>query len=418
MEQRARDRLIRALLKLSRRAHFATDVRRATERFWGPGFAAETLDDALAAMSPEWAATMFLDWLLCDFRLADGQTIVDHFVERHRATLDAFERSYLQQLSRSCISLYEIEDVRPEQGFTMRDLFRGGTVPVRERLATRSLVRWDIVATRLIDSGGEKVINASVIPFRVQDREPLLRRLRYRYTRYRKDHPGASPEAFLKDSAEFFNHYVQEVLALPPPQLITAEGDPVHVCRAYYQIEDRPAVLAALRQVPELEEMDPGSYAWLEAGDPRGPRSLGKVEVGERELELWCMSKERLVRGKALLERHAGSHLIHRVDAIQDPWVAAALAGPQEEPSAIPPDVEAAAYQAYLDDHYRRWIDQPVPFLSGLTPRQAVATPGGRKRVAALLRGIENREARHRLERGFGYDAAWMWRELGLDPLV
>ncbi|MBI4521156.1 MAG: DUF2384 domain-containing protein [Gemmatimonadetes bacterium] len=69
-----------------------------------------------------------------------------------------------------------------------------------------------------------------------------------------------------------------------------------------------------------------------------------------------------------------------------------------------------------MDQHYRRWADTPVPALDGRTPREAVATPGGRSRVADLIRMIENAEERRRLEGEAPYDVSWMWRELGLDP--
>lgn len=109
---------------------------------------------------------------------------------------------------------------------------------------------------------------------------------------------------------------------------------------------------------------------------------------------------------------------MHRGDTLQDPWKAVELAGDlPPDPKPVPRELEEPAYLAYKEEHYRPWPDCPLPYLDGKTPRQAVRTAGGRRRVADLIRMIENGEERNRQERGFGYDVAWMWAELRLDPL-
>jgi hypothetical protein len=44
--------------------------------------------------------------------------------------------------------------------------------------------------------------------------------------------------------------------------------------------------------------------------------------------------------------------------------------------------------------HYEAWADQPIPALSGKTPRQASRTPAGRKSVEALLAQFKRDESR------------------------
>jgi hypothetical protein len=63
--------------------------------------------------------------------------------------------------------------------------------------------------------------------------------------------------------------------------------------------------------------------------------------------------------------------------------------------------------------HYREWLDIPLPFLQGLTPRQAVRFRKSRPDVDVLLREIENLESR--LPKGERVDITWLRRELGLD---
>jgi hypothetical protein len=81
----------------------------------------------------------------------------------------------------------------------------------------------------------------------------------------------------------------------------------------------------------------------------------------------------------------------------------------------IPPEVEAELVHTYYDQHYRAWVDTPLPALGGQTPRGAARSKAGRPRVVGLLKDMESRSARERLAGRPAYDFGWMWAELGLE---
>ena len=69
-----------------------------------------------------------------------------------------------------------------------------------------------------------------------------------------------------------------------------------------------------------------------------------------------------------------------------------------------------------LDDHYRRTLDDPLPMLDGKTLREAARTRTGRPQVIDWLKELENIEHRRAAQEGHRpYDAAWLWRELGIE---
>jgi hypothetical protein len=57
-----------------------------------------------------------------------------------------------------------------------------------------------------------------------------------------------------------------------------------------------------------------------------------------------------------------------------------------------------------------RWLDEHIPALGGLTPREAVADPTKREQVVRLLDEIDRRQ----VDGGFAYDTQAMRRALGL----
>ena len=79
--------------------------------------------------------------------------------------------------------------------------------------------------------------------------------------------------------------------------------------------------------------------------------------------------------------------------------------------------MEREVTQHYMDSHYREWLDERIPALGGKTPREAARDFEGREQLVALLKELENRGARHAKDTGVGYDALWLWRELGIEHL-
>ncbi|WP_337954396.1 hypothetical protein [Cereibacter sphaeroides] len=70
--------------------------------------------------------------------------------------------------------------------------------------------------------------------------------------------------------------------------------------------------------------------------------------------------------------------------------------------------------QDHLDRHYRDTLDQPIPVLGGKSPRQAVRSASGRRKVVDWLKYLENSSARNEGSPLADYDFRWMWDELGL----
>ena len=78
----------------------------------------------------------------------------------------------------------------------------------------------------------------------------------------------------------------------------------------------------------------------------------------------------------------------------------------------LPPDEERSIVHQALTDHFRKTLDEPIPALGNQTPRKAVKTAKGRKKVIAWLKMLENQSAQQRPEeapttsRGCGENSA------------
>jgi hypothetical protein len=87
---------------------------------------------------------------------------------------------------------------------------------------------------------------------------------------------------------------------------------------------------------------------------------------------------------------------------------------PKEPVPEVPPEVKAEVLGRFYEEHYRKWLDEPVPALGDRTPRHAATLKTVRPKLVTLLKDFESRAERQRRAGEAAYDFGWMWKELGL----
>ena len=195
---------------------------------------------------------------------------------------------------------------------------------------------------------------------------------------------------------------------------------------------------AALDAISSLQRENDGFWNWLRASAQKRPSSkaskavswnvtmengatvLGNVELKAGFLTLSVNSANRAKRGKAILADALGKLVRSPLTEIQTVDQMRGSRKSKEGPvSALPPEDAAAVVHAVLDKHYRNTLDEPVGMLGDKSPRAASASKGGRAKVAAWLKYLENMSAAHVDPKDpmATYDFAWIWRELGIEDL-
>jgi hypothetical protein len=344
-----------------------------------------------------------------------------------------------------------------------RDLFRSGEpVRVNEGTATRSLKQWDRIAARLVEERGKVVFGGGLLPLERDLSETLLAALRRAGRRAAKEGAETLPdlgsgigqthldEAFsdtevLRQAAPLIStiwliDVLEKYLNPQSPEIYNSDGEEIVILSLYYPF--RPGVTAtrvrkALDRLPELRAESKNYWNWLAPQDASskhlktkgqtglafmstlddGSLSLGSLELKRKKLELSVNSEGRAERGRAMLapvlEGLVGEPLVERQDLEQ------AMADTDDDTTAlssdIPPEEQRRIIHESLDTYYREQLDEPIPALGHVSPRQAMKSAKGRKKLVAWLKGLENHVARHQPpEPMAGYDAAWLWEELGL----
>ncbi len=83
--------------------------------------------------------------------------------------------------------------------------------------------------------------------------------------------------------------------------------------------------------------------------------------------------------------------------------------------SNIPIEEKRRIIHESLERRYRKQLDEPIPMLGNVTPRQAAKGAESRKKLVAWLKRLENHLAQQEPAKPMaGYDVAWLWEELGV----
>lgn len=368
-------------------------------------------------------------WFFFDRPLDDGALVVDRLLEAD-PSIPPGQRKFLELARGTCMRLYEAEDVRPGVSLALRDVIAGTRVIVRERSASRQLVRGAMLAARVIVPGasGEPEMERGLLPIPLPLGMRMVSEISTMLEDFRRKKPGAGDAAFFKEMPAYFHSaWISAIINPSIPHLQNTDGEDLLMTRVRFEVLDAGRLERALDACPDLERGE-GKRAWTWDKPGQGDKGtiLGWFRLKGEALELETNSAERGKRGRAMVEelakgavRHlATSHedLIQKLmDMKRTGEGGARLSGPGLDPEeGIPPEVREEPSLDYYARYYRQWIDDPVTALDNRTPREAAGDPALRHKAIGLVRGLEGiyQEA---LRKGRpAYDPSWMWIELGL----
>jgi hypothetical protein len=343
--------------------------------------------------------------------------IASEFLAWSGANLSTAERTWLTRMSESAVRLYEVQQVEPGRGLTLLDLGSDESCWVEERAASRQIVKWDLLAVRVVPGSGDGlVLEGLPYLFPRKAREAILHQLKLELKEFRRAFPDRDDTTVYKCLAPTFHQlWLDHVVHRPAPILTTVEGDLFAFTKVVFDCDDPDQVTSRLSAHDEFffDEKD-GVFVWIEP-DGVHDRVLGRISVKRRRLTLETTSEARAERCRALLENTFGNSIRYRATATETLDEAMAHEKPRADRSAKPPPETQAMLTEFLTEHYRDWPDHPLPALAGRTPRHAARLKTQRAKVVAIVKDLEHHMAQDRRNGKPAIDLDWLWDDLGLE---
>jgi hypothetical protein len=320
------------------------------------------------------------DGLVLDVTLFEGG-VLEEYVETRGHLLPPDELLLAQQWLLTPRSAYEVVEVEPGVSVTFRDLRTGDLVTAADSVASRTLRPGHLVCCHLLPRpDGDHAIHA-IDPIGLRERAALLELL---------DDDDTDPEHLVT----FLSRH------LAPPTLVNTEGDPLILCEVQLESNDPDALGAALDTRFGSGDDTPDGVSWTDLIEVDGEQKIrATLSLVGSTLTLSTNSTERrdlvldgLLELQPDLTVVAGTETdprehVGRGRASQEqglPSGAAAPVGAFGQPLAHSPEVRAAVAE-HIRGYEKRWLDEQIPALEGLTPRQAAADPTRRDDLIRLL---------------------------------
>lgn len=404
---------------------FGEELDAALEEFVGPD---RTMDDD---------QQIFSTWFHSDRELSGGGTPAERYAAR--AGLPTEERAAAARIATARLGLHRVLAVELGSWIVLEDIIDGARARVRSTNVSREVVRWDIVLGRVMD-GDPPSLWGPVRFFEPGDEPDLLAELRRLAGAAGGEMDGAAVSAAFRRDA-------LELIRFTPPgwsverSFFTLEGDPVAHCQATWRLRDLAVTRARLRAFGDLSADEPLEVAitapreMLTRDRPALPEGAIVIEAGPvgdlesvpiatlwieaGELRAEAMSAERLERAIEIVAvdfgdvaELTGRDLVPIEQRLEEYGSEPPPIG--EDPPALDPVDEQRLLGGFMDDHMRRWLDDPNPELGGKTPREAAAGEQ-RAEVVRLVRGIENNADRARRRGESAAELAWLRSELAIE---
>jgi hypothetical protein len=412
-------------------AQFPDDLKAALECFGGPE---PELDDR--------DLVIFATWFCSDRELACGETPAKRYAAR--TDVDARERDVAARIAAARLSLQRVRGMETGRWIELEDVLSGAMVRVRSGDVSREATRWDILLCRVMEDDWIPSLWGPALFYKPDEEPELLAELERLASAHRI---RAGTDHVFRAAALELMRYVPAG-RLVEPSFFTVEGDPIVDGRASWQITDAATALELLDDPPELawvgesEDRSGEAIQWtvpreqLRVSDMPLPRGalrfessltelpgricLATFELTDEELRCTAVSQARLDAATELIERRLGAlaELRERSILPLETDLSSRTHAPAPRRREPPPGLTVAEAgdleRQLLNDHYRRWLDEPLELLGGHAPREA-ARNGWRGELELLLREIENRAERARRDGAPWPDVSWLRDELGLN---
>ena len=368
-----------------------------------------------------------MEWLLAEGSIAvkgAQRNVADLLLGPGGPAFAPGQRSWIEQLRRQPLRLYDITEVLPGAGMRLCDALDTEAAPVMvyEKSGSEHARVGDLIGVRIMELDGHHEISGAAYPFSRLMNASLLAEL----------------HAVVEDAAvhgEKLSHELSAIIRrcwiaqyarpLPLPTLIDSHsGDPILLITDHYRVKNWDDLAAALKTQSDIEGDRASGWArHFDCADGQTRQSVS-INLGKSEdrIELFYKTQNYADRGRPWFEALAGESVEFAGRVLSDPR-SAMKNPPTGKPASsattipnLPPEVLAEAIEKMLRRTYANWSDEPIQALGGKTPRQAIATATGRERVRGLLRSYEAGEKVQAAQQGrreisYGF----LWEALGLD---
>jgi hypothetical protein len=354
--------------------------------------------------------TLFLSWYSFYFITDefDGN-FPDFFLRSQARKASPLEKEILEGMARSYLSVYEVQSADPGNGLTLKDIFTEEICTIHDDSLCGQLCKWDLLYAGIIRArefhflGG---FHPLIMPPRFKAH--IEKTVRDVFLEERRNFPNL--KEFLRHNSAEVNAVIEDaIINYERPAQKNSDGEPLQFFTLVYHVHDPDQVRAALDRssimiLDILHADEEGSfrradYIWIRKGRGRkkGSAIRGILFLERNTLKAKCNSFERSEKLRAILDQMLAG-LVELKMAVNEK----SDEGRQNPLCPNPPGKKGLyaipecqdILKEIVDCHYRNWVNERLPAIGNMTPREAMELPQGRRLLDDLLKELENENER------------------------
>lgn len=385
---------------------------------------------------------MFVIWVLFHWypnprsrvgKILEHKTIAEKYLETYGDRLSLYQKKFLTAAITSNFSFYMVKEMKFHKHLLLRDILLQTECIVKEKEATEYSIKGDIIFAKVIKVDNQSIcigLLPYIIPVTYYNSIIDLREsLQQHYKNLTARLLHNITDALLRVYCD-----ILEAL-LTPRVMQNTDGEDIEICTVcfplYISVREAfenmlPLMLEGDKEefLSSAEKDDRGeiisiNFPWLKSGNTlykswKGT-VLGNIEIKKNLIKVVVNSRERAEKIKTLLEKYL-ENSIGKAKTVIEP-LDKIKAGVTTEGSKEYSAQHQAMIQEVKEKHWEAWIDESIPALKNLTPRQAAKTKEGRERLEALLLQYEglNNKAQNNLS---APDIKSLRHKLGMDSIL
>jgi hypothetical protein len=347
---------------------------------------------------------------------AEGQRpVAEVFLEDQGSRLPPKLRDVLEAQLEAYASVWEVRRIESGVGVHVVDLLTTEERFVHEVTASRLLTPRLAILARVVDTGGISFFaGIHPQPLEPRDADLVVRNIR-RICRVRTRPVNRDRLRELLTQLALIHIWralVERARNRPMPQFTNTDGDPLVVTTDYFEVDgtNPGALLSRLRSLdgaedPQRDQSDPNAMV-ITITKPGNTRMkswdntvVGRLVIKGSRMRAESNSTRRADSLRGRIELHLKGLVRHRLREEKNPAELIERASKQSprlgrrSPVAHQPELKEIE-QEIKERHMLEWLDDEIPALGGLTPRQAAKMRRSRAALDLLLREFEYREAR------------------------
>ncbi len=332
----------------------------------------------------------FLDWFIFDFKSFDNnQRLVELFIKKSADELNSQERLVLTDWSDSTRSYFEIKDINQGKNCVLSDLFSGNELLVHDSIVSNQLKITDIISARPVKTLDKYYFFSLVSVYPLVLKPEILEFFNKNYEAYKKEHEDSlTTSDFLKDFGYLIGNHLDEVIN--NPHYLTPDGEEFVIASSIYTLSNKSRAIEIINENDNFSLLnDVSDDLIIFRLDSLNNKKLDiHLELEEKQLIINANSLNTLSEVKIYLEKLIGPSLKHKKDISKS--FNDFTSGSDKPNFKLPKGVRSKKqFNSQLDEYYGKWIDTPMEKLDGVSPRNAITTTEGRRKLEQILTELE-----------------------------